>query len=132
MALFAAGSALAAGGWSHDADVSVTVNGHSFHHVHVTATDCKLAFELLFDAPEKGYSDPKNAVRNYHLFQARVQFAKGQTVESKVFGNSAPGERVYRFEEETGSSCWAKDKNTVSKLDVIGCRGRSCDLGSFQ
>lgn len=132
MALFAAGSGLAAGGWSNDADVSVTVNGHSFHHVHVAAAECKLEIELLFDAPEKGYSDPKNVVRNYHLFQARVQFAKGQTAESKVFGNSGPGERVYRFEEDTGSSCWAKDKNTVSKLDVIGCRGRSCDLGSFQ
>jgi hypothetical protein len=126
------GSALA-GGWSHDADVSATVNGHAFRHVHVTANDCKLSFEISFDAPEKGYSDPKNKVRNYHLFQARVQFAKGpQTVESKVFGNPAPGERVYRFDYDTGSSCWAKEKNTVSKLDVIGCRGRSCDLGSFQ
>jgi len=125
-------TALAASGWSHDADVSVRVNGHAFHHVHVNAADCKLSFEILFDAPENGYSDPKNKVRNYHLFQAKVQFAKGQTAESKVFGNSAPGERVYRFEEDTGSSCWAKDKNTVSKLDVIGCRGRSCDLGAFK
>jgi hypothetical protein len=126
------GSALA-GGWSHDADVSATVNGHSFRHVHVTAADCKLSFEILFDAPDKQYSDPKNKVRNYHLFQAKVQFAKGgQTVESKVFGNPAAGERVYRFEHDTGSSCWAKDKNTVAKLDVIGCRGRVCDLGSFQ
>jgi hypothetical protein len=126
------GSALAAG-WSHDADVSATVNGHSFKHVHVTADGCKLAFEILFDAPDKGYSDPKNKVRNYHLFQAKVQFAKGgQAVESKVFGNPAPGERVYRFEHDTGSSCWAKDKNTVAKLDVIGCRGRGCDVGTYQ
>lgn len=127
-----AAPALAAG-WSHDADVSATVNGHAFRHVHVTANDCKLSFEILFNAPEKGYSDPKNKVRNYHLFQAKIQFAKGpQTVESKVFGNPEPGERIYRFEHDTGSSCWAKDKNTVSKLDVIGCRGRGCDVGSFQ
>src|SRR5689334_10352078 len=88
-----AGSA-AAGGWSNEADVSVRVNGHSFHHVKATADECKLSFEILFDAPESGYSDPKNKVRNYHLFQARVQFAKGQRAESKVFGNSGPGERV--------------------------------------
>jgi len=130
--LSGAAPALAAGGWSHEADVSVHVNGHDFKHVHVTATDCKLAVEILFDAPEKGYSDPKNKVRNYHLFQAKVLFAKGQSVESKVFGNPAPGERVYRFEEDTGTSCWAKDKNTIAKLDVIGCRGRVCDLGAFQ
>jgi hypothetical protein len=127
-----AGSAMAAG-WSHDADVSARVNGHAFKHVHVTADGCKLAFEILFDAPEKEYSDPKNKVRNYHLFQAKVQFAKGaQSVDSKVFGNPAPGERVYRFEHDTGSSCWAKDKNTVAKLDVIGCRGRACEVGAFQ
>lgn len=130
--ILGASSAFAAGGWSHESDVSVKVDGHAFHHVRVTANECKVAVEILFDAPESGYSDPRNKVRNYHLFQAKVLFAKGQSVQSKVFGNPAPGERVYRFEEDTGSSCWAKEKNTIAKLDVIGCRGRVCDLGAFQ
>jgi hypothetical protein len=118
--------------WESSASVGVTVSGHAFHDVHVASSGCRLALRVLFEAPEKGYSDPKNKVRNYHLFRARVKFAKGQTVTSKTFGNSGPGERAYGFEEDTsGAGCWAKEPNKIVKLDVIGCRGQACDLGDF-
>lgn len=131
--LAASGAALAADApWSSEADVSVTVNGHSFHHARIDGDACKATVRLVFDAPEKGYSDPKNTVRNYHRFQARVRLAKGQTLTSRVFSNTAPGERSYTFEEDTGGAgCWSREPNKLVKVDVIGCRGKGCDLGSF-
>jgi len=118
--------------WSSEADVSVTVNGHSFHHARVDGNGCNVSVRLLFDAPDKGYSDPKNHVRNYHRFRARIRLAKGQTVTSRVFANTVPGERSYSFEEDTTSAgCWAKEPGKLVKVDVIGCRGEGCDLGSF-
>jgi len=113
--------------WASEADVGVTVNGHAFHHVRVEGKECKLSVHLLFDAPEKGYADPRNTVRNYHLFRARVRLAKGQAAESKIFGNAGPGERQY-----AGAGCWTKEPGKVVKLDVIGCRGRGCDVGAFE
>jgi hypothetical protein len=123
--------------WSNDAAVGVRVNGHAFHDVHAEGggdgSGCQLRVRLLFEAPESGYSDPKNKTRNHHYFRARVKFAKGQTAESKTFGNSGPGERTYSFEEDTtAAGCWAKDPNKIVKLDVIGCRGPACDLGTFE
>jgi len=119
--------------WENAVAVSVTVNGHSFHDVKVKSQGCKLSYELFFAAPESGYADPKNMVRNRHSFQAKVHFAKGQTALSNRFGNGAPGERVYRFEDDTTSSdCWGKAPNKIVKVDVIGCRGRNCDLGAFE
>jgi hypothetical protein len=119
--------------WENSASVGVTVNGHAFHDAHVASRGCSLEFRLLFDAPEKGYSDPRNKVRNHHLFQARLKLAKGQTVTSKIFGNSGAGKRVYSFEEDTtGAQCWGKEPNKIVKLDVIGCRGPGCDLGAFE
>jgi hypothetical protein len=124
--------ALAGGGWEDSASLGVTVDGHAFHDVKVVAGGCKLASTLRFEAPAKGYEDPRNPVRNYHLFQARVRFASGRSVDSKVFGNAGPGERIYTFESDTAAAgCWAKEPNKVVKLDVIGCRGHSCDLGAF-
>lgn len=118
--------------WENSASVAVTVNGHAFHDVHVAGRGCTLALRVLFEAPEKGYSDPKNKVRNYHLFRARMKFAKGQTVTSKTFGNGGAGERAYEFQEDTsGAACWAKEPNEIVKVDVIGCRGHVCDLGDF-
>ena len=131
--LAAAGAALAAdAAWSSEADVSVTVNGHSFHHARIAGEGCKVQVRLVFDAPEKGYADPKNKVRNYHRFRARIRLAKGQTLESRVFANTVPGERSYTFDEDTsGAGCWSKEPGKLVKVDVIGCRGQSCDLGSF-
>jgi len=128
-----AGVALASdAAWTSEADVSVTVNGHSFHHARVEGDGCKVSVRLVFDAPEKGYSDPKNRVRNYHRFQARVRLAKGQTLTSRVFANTVPGERSYSFDEDTSSAgCWSKEPGKLVKVDVIGCRGQGCDLGSF-
>lgn len=129
--LFVSALALAAG-WESSASMSVHVDGHSFHDVRVTGEGCKLTATLRFEAPEKGYADPHNRVRNYHLFQARLKFDGGQRIESKAFGNGAPGERVYTFESDTaGATCWAKTPGKIVKLDVIGCRGHSCDLGTF-
>jgi hypothetical protein len=126
------GVALATEPWSSEADVSVTVNGHSFHHARIDGDGCTVKVRLVFDAPEKGYSDPKNTVRNYHRFRARVRLAKGQTVTSRVFSNTVPGERSYTFEEDTtGAGCWSKDPGKLVKVDVIGCRGKDCDLGAF-
>ncbi|HEX3596608.1 MAG TPA: hypothetical protein VHU80_15965 [Polyangiaceae bacterium] len=136
LALLIASSATALAGdvgWSNEADVSVRVNGHSFHHARIDAQGCSVSVHVLFDAPESGYSDPKNRVRNYHLFQARVKLAKGQVVTSKIFGNSGAGERTYSYESDTtADGCWSKDPGKLVKLDVIGCRGRNCDVGSFQ
>lgn len=119
--------------WENKASVVVTVNGHAFHDVHVSNEGgCKLQYELYFLAPEAGYADPKNKVRNHHSFQGRVKFAKGQTVMSERFGNSAAGERVWRFEADTANDgCWGKTPSKVVKLDVIGCRGPACDMGQF-
>lgn len=127
------GAALAADApWSSEADVSVGVNGHSFHHARIDGDGCKATVRLVFDAPEKGYADPKNTVRNYHRFRARIRLARGQTLTSRVFSNTVPGERSYTFEEDTsGAGCWSKDPNKLVKVDVIGCRGKGCDLGSF-
>jgi hypothetical protein len=132
--LLATGVALAADApWTSEADVSVTVNGHSFHHARIDGDGCKISVRLVFDAPEKGYADPKNTVRNYHRFRARIRLAKGQTLTSRVFANTVPGERSYTFEEDTsGAGCWSKDANKLVKVDVIGCRGKNCDLGSFE
>jgi hypothetical protein len=123
--------------WSNEAAVGVRVNGHSFHDARVQGSGenkgCDLHVRLLFEAPESGYSDPKNRTRNHHSFQARLKFANGRSVESRRFGNSAAGERAYTFSEDTTSAgCWAKDPNKIVKLDVIGCRGPACDLGSFE
>ena len=121
------------GAWSSEADVSVRVNGHSFHHARVDGQGCGVSVKLFFEAPESGYSDPKNRVRNYHLFRARIKLAKGQVVTSKLFGNSGAGERTYSFDEDTSAEgCWAKEPGKLVKVDVIGCRGRSCDVGSFE
>jgi hypothetical protein len=118
--------------WENAVPISVTVNGHAFHDAKVVSDGCTLGHELRFEAPATGYADPKNAVRNYHLFQARVTYAKGQKITTRVFGNSGPGERVYRFSEDTtAAGCWGKSPNKIVKLDVIGCRGRVCDLGQF-
>jgi hypothetical protein len=120
-------------GWSDQASVSVTVNGHAFEKVRVDAHGCTVAVRLSFEAPEKGYSDPKNKVRNYQRFRARVKFAKGEAVESRLFGNSDPGARVYDFDADTTSDgCWSKQPDKIVKLDVVGCRGRGCDVGAFE
>jgi hypothetical protein len=131
--LVATGAALAADApWSSEADVSVKVNGHSFHHARVDGDGCKVVVRLVFDAPANGYSDPKNTVRNYHRFQARVRLAKGQVLTSRVFSNTVAGERSYTFEQDTsGAGCWSREPNKLVKVDVIGCRGKACDLGSF-
>lgn len=123
--------------WENAVAVSVTVNGHAFHDAKVKSEGCVLSHELYFAAPENGYADPKNLVRNRHSFMARIKFAGGQTVTSNRFGNGAAGERVYRFDEDTsgaasGTVCWAKARNKIVKLDVIGCRGRGCELGQFE
>jgi hypothetical protein len=121
-----------ASAWTSEADVGVRVNGHDFHHVRASGGECKVTIRVDFDAPEKGYSDPKNVVRNYHRFQARVKFAHGQVSTSGVMSNTSPGEHSFTFEDDTTAhDCWGKDANKVVKLDVIGCRGKGCDLGHF-
>ena len=51
--LLATGVALAADApWTSEADVSVTVNGHSFHHARIDGDGCKIRVRLVFDAPE--------------------------------------------------------------------------------
>ncbi|HEX4340981.1 MAG TPA: hypothetical protein VH062_33965 [Polyangiaceae bacterium] len=134
LVLASSAAALAADGpWVSEADVSVHVNGHSFHHARVEGQGCTLSVHLLFDAPENGYSDPKNKVRNYQLFQARVKMAKGQVATSKHFGNAAAGERQYSYDVDTTSDgCWSKAPGKLVKLDVIGCRNRGCDVGAFE
>jgi hypothetical protein len=132
LGLASAGAARADSGWSSEADVGVTVNGHAFHHARIDGNGCTVKVKLEFEAPEKGYSDPKNLVRNYHRFRARIRLAKGQFVASKIFGNSGAGERTYSFEDDTSATgCWSKEPGKLVKVDVIGCRGRGCDVGAF-
>ena len=132
-ATFATGARADAAAWSDEAPVEIHVNGHEFHKVHVDGHGCSVSVRLYFDAPEKGYADPRNRVRNYQRFRARVKFARGEAVESRVFSNTAPGERTYDFDADTTpDGCWSKQPDKVVKLDVIGCRGRGCDLGAFE
>jgi hypothetical protein len=119
--------------WENSVSVVVSVNGHAFHDAKIEGSGCTLKAELRFLAPENGYADPKNKVRNHHSFQPRLKFAKGQTLTGERFGNSAAGERVWHFESDTtADECWGKAPNKIVKVDVIGCRGVGCDIGAFE
>jgi hypothetical protein len=82
--------------WTSEADVGVTVSGHSFHHAKVEGNGCTVSVKVLFDAPEKDYSDPKNVVRNYHRFRARVRLAKGQSSRARSSATRAPANAPIR------------------------------------
>ena len=74
-------------GWVFEIQFGATVNEHKFHRIKAAGKDCALTVKLWFNAPEGGY-DSKAKNRNYHRFQARVQFQNGKSVMSPVFVTS--------------------------------------------
>jgi hypothetical protein len=124
--------ALPAFGWVFEIPFGARVNGHQFDKIRVEGKECELALKLSFDAPPKQYdSGAKN--RNYHRFRARVSLKNGKSVVTPVFFNDAPGRRAYRYRHDTAADgCWAKEKTTVVKVDVEGCRARGCKVEEFK
>jgi hypothetical protein len=129
-ALFAVARAALA--WSQGADVGVSVHGHSFHRVEVSATDCTLNYRLYFSAPIDAYANAAKT-RNVYLFRSRIDFNDGKSARVPIFGNRAPGERVYENHfDSSADGCWAKDKRALSGIKVEACRGDGCTPESFK
>jgi hypothetical protein len=118
-------------GLSVSMPVHATVDGHVFHHVRIESQACELKVELRFDAPAARYQS-RAKDRNYYRFLSQLTFDNGKAVVTHVFGNSGPGERVYRTHYDTGpEGCWAKKKVKFRDFDVVGCRGHGCRLANF-
>lgn len=112
--------------WRGEIRPAVKVNDHAFDRVVAQSRGCNIDFSLYFTAPEKQYSDSKNAVRNLHRFKARVRLGD-HSADSPNFVNRKPGRRWYRFSFDTSAQgCWAKQEQKMWKLDVNGCRGEPC------
>jgi hypothetical protein len=124
--------ALLAGAWELKAPFNATVNGHQFSEIQISNQECVLQVKLYFDAPADKYQSGARR-RNYHQFRAHLSFADNVMVESEVFGNPAPGKRVYSFTKDTAvGGCWAKQKLKLQGVDVQGCRGIGCRVPPFQ
>jgi hypothetical protein len=125
-------AALPAAAWTFEIPFSARVNGHRFDKIKVQNDECKLAATLWFDAPRDGYAS-RSKVRNYHRFRARITFGNGKVVTSDVFGNRAPGRRIYTVRHDSsGDGCWAKQKAEVRNVDIEGCRARGCKVEEFE
>jgi hypothetical protein len=110
-----------------EAHPTVRVHDHVFDGVHIEANGCDATVKLDFDAPDPGYRDPKNAVRNEYRFKARISLANGRKVDTPEFTNKGSGRRVYTTTRVTSDGpCWPAAKAKIVKLDVNGCRGRGC------
>jgi hypothetical protein len=118
--------------WIFDIPFNARVNGHEFTRIKAQSNDCELNLKVWFDAPLKEYqSGAKN--RNYHKFRTRVLFQNGKIVISPIYGNRAPGPRVYTFRHDTsGEGCWAKQKVNIKDIDIEGCRARNCKVKDFE
>lgn len=122
----------AAFAWNADVPFEVHVHKHLFDRAVLTSNECKIDVALYFTAPEEGYR-AENPRRNYYLFHARFKFDATHRPETLVFGNGAPGRRVYRTQIDTsGEGCWAKQEQHLMGVDVEGCRGRRCTPKDFQ
>ncbi|HEV8245898.1 MAG TPA: hypothetical protein VGP93_09015, partial [Polyangiaceae bacterium] len=79
--------------WSLKAPFETHVHGHEFHRAVLESADCAVHFKLFFSAPDDRYRNAGGAPQ--YRFKARIKFHSGQTIESHVFSNDAPGERMY-------------------------------------
>ncbi len=123
------GAALA---WSGKAPFTAMVHDHEYHDVALENDGCKVRYRLYFNAPDSRY-EAKNGARDYYRFKARIELHGDKNVISPVFGNAAPGERVYAATFDTTSEgCWAKEAQKLAGVDVEGCRGRNCTPKPFQ
>ena len=119
--------------WSQKAEISATVHGHEFHHVAVEGNDCTLRYKLYFSAPSGEAYASRAQNRNYYVFRARIKLHGDKTVLAPLFGNAAPGERVYdRTYDTTGEGCWAKKEQKLLGVDVEACRARGCTPKAFK
>ena len=136
--LLAAGTTLlalcvptAALAWSQSASFETHVHGHAFSRVNIQSHDCQLRVGLPFDAPEAAYKH-EAPTRNVYRFHARIKL-DGQSFETPVFQNSAPGARSYSYVKDTkDEGCWAKDEHQLRGVDVEGCRGAGCKPDAFK
>jgi len=117
---------LGAGAWTSQVRFSTRVHDHSFHETAAKSSDCVLRYRLYFTAPPGGYSSRSEGL-NYYRFRAHLKFASGKVFTTPVFGNRAPGERVYARDHDTrDDACWASTEQKVVGLDVEACRGQRC------
>jgi hypothetical protein len=124
-------SALALG-WTQRADFETRVHGHAFSRVAVESRGCELTLRLSFDAPEGAYKN-ESTVRNVYRFHARIKLDNGQSVETPVFQNSAPGARTFVYTKDSkADGCWAKEERQLRAVDVEGCRGAGCKPDPFK
>jgi hypothetical protein len=119
------------GAWKMDVPYEATVHDHLFDRVVLSADGCELNVQLYFTAPKQRYEAPV-AARNYYRFRGRLEFHEHAPVLTRVFGNRAPGRRVYRTTLDTSQDgCFAKTKPKLRGIDVEGCRGRKCTPKPF-
>jgi hypothetical protein len=124
-------SALALG-WTQHADLETRVHGHAFSRVTIESRGCELTLRISFDAPEAAYKN-ESTVRNVYRFHTRIKLDNGQSVETPVFQNSAPGARTFVYtKDSTAEACWAKDERQLRAVDVEGCRGAGCKPDPFK
>jgi hypothetical protein len=115
-------------GWSEKSGISATVNKHEFDQIEIESEGCSVRVALYFTAPEAGYSDKKNTVRNYYRFRARIDLA-GRSFKSGIFSNDKTGRRRIRYVHDTSSEgCWAKQTQKLRGVHVEGCRNRNCKV----
>ena len=66
----------------------------------VDSDGCSLKLKLYFEAPAKQY-EPPDSLRSYYRFHARLKFDGAPNTFSNVFGNGAPGARMYEASIDT-------------------------------
>src|SRR5688572_14064736 len=107
-----------------------SVHDHAFDRVVLEADGCKLTVKLWFTAPDTAYQD-RAKMRNSYLFRAKVKF-DDKNVLTDLFKTSKPGRKLYTFVHDTSADgCWAKPGPKMRMVDVNGCRGRRCEVPSF-
>ncbi|HEX6767691.1 MAG TPA: hypothetical protein VF103_19460 [Polyangiaceae bacterium] len=112
--------------WTQKAPFKTRVHDHALHDVELSADDCTLTYKLFFSAPADGYTS-RAENRNYYLFRTRIKFQSGKRITPPIFGNAAPGERVYeRSYDTSGEGCWAKQEQKLMGVDIEACRSRGC------
>ncbi len=112
--------------WSQNSEFTANVHGHVFERVIVASEGCKIHYQLYFDAPADGYTST-NPPRNVYRFRARIDFQSGRSATVPVFGNRAPGRRIYRNTfDSTAEGCWANAEQMLARVKVEACRGDGC------
>lgn len=124
----AAGSAW---GWASSVLFSATVWNHKFSEVSVESKDCAVTVRVHYDAPANAYKSRLEGM-NHYRFRARARFGSGVKAEGPVFSSSKAGPGLHSYTIDTGSACWARDKQALVAMDVEGCRGEGCQVEPFK